>query len=80
MTDRREKCSDKLTEQSPQRISNFSGALAIHILHHLTFVEAYNGYGAAKKMKFSKGSHSKDAYMLVYSQRGDGKLSKPRNT
>ena len=40
---------------------------------YLCPVDVFNGGGASKKMKLSKGSQSKDAYMLVYSQRGEGK-------
>ena len=42
------------------------------VLFRFTIVEAVNGGTATKRPKLAKGSSSKDAYMLVYRQRGEG--------
>lgn len=44
-------------------------------MSHCSLSDRINGCVNAKKPKLSKaGSSSKDAYMLVYRQRGEGKL------
>ncbi|CAB3992846.1 Ubiquitin carboxyl-terminal hydrolase 48, partial [Paramuricea clavata] len=57
--------NDETTEKMKGKSLNLESEEDLH--------EAVNGGTAAKRPKLSKGSSSKDAYMLVYRQRGEEK-------